>query len=279
MTNPKLTVKAPRGMAFRLMGALWVEQQKARRSKALWLTALGFFLVVLISGLFMFILKDPEQARRIGIVGAKAQIFGSSADWPSFFNLVLIMMSVAGLVIFGFIFVWVFGREFGDKTVYDILSLPTSRVTIVMAKIITAICWSVALIMMVFVLMLIIGPTLQLPGWSSSTVWHGLARLLGTGSLTALLCISFGLVASVARGYLPAVGSIFLALILGQVIAHLGYGQYFPWNIPMMYSGAAEALTGQTAAPLGQVSYIVVYVVSLISAILAGVWWRYADQT
>jgi ABC-2 type transport system permease protein len=271
--------KTPDNILGEITAALWVESQKARRSKTLWITALGFFMVVLVSGFFMFILKDPEQARRLGLVGAKAQIFGGSADWPSFFNLVLLMISVGGLVIFGFIFIWVFGREFGDKTVYDMLSLPTSRVTIVIAKIITAAYWSVALILLVFVLVLAIGAILELPEWSAATTLNGLERMVVTGLLTALLCIPFALVASVARGYLPAVGCIFLVLLLGQVISQLGYGQYFPWTIPMLYSGAAEALTGKVAAPVGLVSYILVGLVCAVSLVVTGAWWRYADQT
>ncbi|MCX6006197.1 MAG: ABC transporter permease, partial [Chloroflexi bacterium] len=248
-------------------------------SKIIWITAVGFFLVVLISGFFMFILKDPEQAHRLGLIGAKAQIFGGSADWPSFFNLVLLIMSVGGLIIFGLIFVWVFGREFGDRTIYDLLSLPMSRVTIVMAKLITAAYWSMALILLVFILMLGIGAILQLPGWSVATVVNGLESMMVTGILTVLLCIPFALVACVTRGYLPAVGCIFLVLILVQVISQLGYGQYFPWTIPLFYSGAAEALTGKAAIPLGFISYLLVGLVSVLSLIITCAWWQYADQT
>lgn len=270
--------KAPVNIICEMVPALWVELQKIRHSKTLWITALAFSLATFIGGLFMFILKDPERARSLGLVGAKAQIFGGSADWPSFFNLVVLLVSVGGLIIFGFIFVWIFGREFNDKTVYDMLSLPTSRITIVIAKIITAAYWSVTLILLVFVLTLGVGAALQLPGWSAATILNGLKLLFGTGCLTILLCIPFALVASVARGYLPAVACIFLALILGQVISQLGYGQYFPWTIPMLYSGAAEALTGKTAAPLGIYSYFLVGIVSIASLIFTGIWWQYADQ-
>jgi ABC-2 type transport system permease protein len=263
----------------RLFPALRVEYLKVRRSKTLWLTVLAFVLATGIGGLFMFILKDPERARQLGIIGAKAQIFGDTADWPSFFNLMLLLVSIGGLIIFGFIFVWIFGREYSDKTYYDLLSLPISRMTIVIAKIITAAYWSMLLILLVFVLMLGLGAILQLPGWSSAVTMHGLALLLGTGALTVLICIPFALMASVTRGYLPAVGGIFLVLVLGQIINQIGYGQYFPWNIPMMYSGAAQALSGKTAAPLGFISYLLVILVGIISIIVTGAWWRYADQT
>jgi ABC-2 type transport system permease protein len=275
----KTIEKTPCNIFAEIVPSLWVELQKARRSKTLWITALAFSLATFIGGLFMFILKDPERARRLGLVGAKAQIFGGTADWPSFFNLMLLLTSIGGLIILGFIFIWVFGREFSDKTVYDMLSLPTSRITIVMAKIITAAYWSVALILLAFFLMLSIGAVLQLPGWSATTTLNGLQLLLGTGALTMFLCIPFSLVASVTRGYLPAVGCIFLVLILGQVINELGYGQYFPWTVPTLYSDAAAALTGKAASPLGPVSYIVVGLVGVLSLAFMGAWWRYADQT
>jgi ABC-2 type transport system permease protein len=265
----------PRGM----VQSLHAEFRKVRRSKILWITALALSLVTLISGLFMFIMQDPERARRFGLVGAKAQIFGGSADWPSFFNLVILMLSVGGLIIFGLIFVWIFGREFSDKTVYDFLSLPTPRVTIVIAKLITAAYWSIALVIAVFILMLGIGGILQLPGWSAASALHGLRLLLWTGLLTVLLSVPFALVASVTRGYLPAVGCIFLALVLGQVVSQLGYGPYFPWTVPMLFSGAAEALSGKVAAPLGPISFILVTLVGVLSLVVTGAWWRYADQT
>jgi ABC-2 type transport system permease protein len=262
-----------------IVPALWAEFQKVRRSKMLWITALAFLLVTLVSGLFMFILQDPERARRFGLVGAKAQIFGGAADWPSLFNLTLILLSVGGLIIFGFIFIWIFSREFADKTVYDMLSLPISRVTIVMAKLITAVYWSMALVLMVFILTLGVGAILQLPGWSVAAVLNGLRLVLITGLLTIVLSFTFSLVGSITRSYLPAVGCLFLALILGQIISQLGYGEYFPWSIPMYFGGAAEALTGKTATPLGLASYIIVAIVSILSLVIMGVWWQNADHT
>jgi ABC-2 type transport system permease protein len=262
-----------------IQAALWVEFKKALRSRTFWITALAVVWLVLISGLFTYILKDPEQARRLGLLGAKAQFFGGTADWPSFFNLILVLLSVGCLIIFGFIFVWIFGREFSDKTVYDLLSLPVSRSSIVTAKLITAACWSLALTVLVFFLALGIGSLLQLPGWSAAVVWHGLGLLLATGCLTVVLCLPFSLVASVTRGYLPALGCIFAVIILSQVFTQLGNGQFFPWTVPMLFSGAAEALSGKAAEPLGAVSYILVGVVAAVSIVVTAFWWRNADQT
>jgi ABC-2 type transport system permease protein len=262
-----------------LKPALWAEFKKALRSRTLWITALGAAALIVIGGLFMFILKDPEQARRLGLLGAKAQFLGGKADWPSFFNLVLTLSSVGYLIIFGFIFTWIFGREFSDKTVFDMLALPVPRSAIVTSKVITAACWSLALTLLMFVLILVIGPVIQLPGWSAAEVWRGFGLMAATGCLTIALCLPFSLLASCTRGYLPAVGAIFVVMILMQVVTQLGNGQYFPWTVPMLFSGAAEALSGKSAEPVGAISYILVGLVAVISFAATLAWWRYADQT
>jgi ABC-2 type transport system permease protein len=70
--------------AFR--AALWAEALKARRSLVPWLAGLGFCLAPLAGGLFMWILKDPERARSMGIISVKAQIAAGVADWPTMFG-------------------------------------------------------------------------------------------------------------------------------------------------------------------------------------------------
>jgi ABC-2 type transport system permease protein len=267
------------GFFTELTPALQVEYKKSLRSRTLWLTALGFVLLTAIGGLFMYILKDPEQARRLGLLGAKAQFLGGIADWSNYFNLMLTMLSVGGLIIFGFVFTWVFGREFSDKTVYDWLALPVSRSAIVTAKMITAVYWSAALTVLTLVLMLALGAWVQLPGWSAGVMWHGLGLMAATSGLTAVLCLPFSMVASLTRGYLPAIGAIFTVMILSQVITQLGNGQYFPWTIPMLFSGAAEELSGKTAEPLEAISYFLVAAVAIICAAITFWWWRNADQT
>jgi ABC-2 type transport system permease protein len=271
--NTATQTTQPTGPA--ISAALWVEIQKVRHSKTLWISALGFILLALVSGLFMFILKNPELAHRLGLMAAKAQLLGGSADWPSFINQLLLMMSVGSLIIFGFIFVWIFGREFGDKTYFDLLSLPVSRPTIVLAKLLTGAVWCLTLLILVYAVALGLGAGLQLPGWSVSVAVNGLEHLLVSGGLTILLVIPFSLIACITRGYLPAIGGLFLVLILAQVFNTLGYALFFPWAIPALYSGMA----GGTAASPNLVSYVLVILVGLISALATGLWWQYADQT
>src|SRR5512147_349736 len=99
------------------LAALWVETLKTRRSKVPFFTAIGFFILPLVGGLFMIILKDPEAAKSMGLISTKAQITAGTADWPAFFNLLTQATAIGGAVLFSIVTAWIFGREFSDHTV------------------------------------------------------------------------------------------------------------------------------------------------------------------
>ncbi len=82
----------------------------------------------------MVILKDPEMARSLGLLGSKAALTAGSADWPTFLSLLGQAVAVGGAVLFAFLTAWVFGREFADRTLRNVLASPTSRRNIVLAK-------------------------------------------------------------------------------------------------------------------------------------------------
>ena len=125
--------------------AFWAEMLKARRSMIVLLTALGVAMLPLAGGLFMIILKDPEAARNMGLISAKAQIMAGTADWPAYFGILLQGTAVAGAVIFALITSWVFGSEFSNRTNTQLLALPTPRHVIVVAKFALLALWIIAL--------------------------------------------------------------------------------------------------------------------------------------
>ncbi len=67
-----------------LFQSIWVEFLKARRSKMPLFTALGFAMVPFGGGFFMIVLKDPELARRVGLISDKARLTMGAADWPTY---------------------------------------------------------------------------------------------------------------------------------------------------------------------------------------------------
>ena len=258
-----------------LAAALWAESLKARRSRMPWLTALGISLAPLMGGLFMVVLKDPEWARRFGLISTKAQITAGSADWPTYLGLLTQAVAVGGLIIFGLVAIWVFGREYGDRTVTDLLALPTSREAIVLAKFIVIASWAATLTMLVYALGLGIGAAIGLPGWSTDLAQASAGRIAVMAGLTVLLVAPFAWAASAGRGYLPPIGAMFLAIFLSQVIAALGWGAYFPWSVPALASGVA----GPESQRVGVSGYLLVVLTGMAGIAGTLAWWRLADHT
>jgi ABC-2 type transport system permease protein len=255
--------------------ALWAEALKARRSKVPWLTALGFSLAPLVGGLFMIILKDPERARSMGLISAKAQLAAGVADWPTLLSLLAQATAVGGGLLFTLATTWVFGREFSDHTAKELLALPTPRAAIISAKFVVVGMWAAGLTALVLVLGLIVGAAVGLPGWSTALLWRAAGDLIVTAGLTLALMTPVALLASAGRGYLPPLGWAFLTVFLAQILAAIGWGAWFPWSVPALFSEIA----GPRTAQIGLQSYVVVGVT--FAAGLAGTfaWWHSADQT
>ena len=255
--------------------ALWAEGLKARRSKVPLLSAIGFSLAPLVGGLFMIILKDPERARSMGLLGAKAQLTAGVADWPAYFDLLAQAVAVGGALLFAVLTIWIFGREFVDHTVKELLALPTARAAIVGAKfVIIALC-GLGLTLYIFGLGLIVATLVDIPGWSLQLVGQAFIGVLGSAALSLALMPFVALFASSGRGYLPPFGWTLLTLFLANIIAYTGWGDWFPWAIPALFSGAA----GPRSEQLGLHSYLLVAVALAIGTACTFVWWQRADQS
>ncbi len=171
--------------------------------------------------------------------------------------------------------IWVFGREFSDHTVKELLALPTSREAIVTAKFIVVAAWTLFLILLGFGLGLLVGNLVVIPGWSTELLRTASVDIIGSGVLTIMLLPFVALIASLGRGYMASFGWVILTVFLAQIAAIIGWGDWFPWSVPALFSGAA----GPRAELMGIHSYVIVLIASIIGLVATFYWWRSADQT
>jgi ABC-2 type transport system permease protein len=258
-----------------LLSSLWVEALKLRRSKVPLLAAMGLSAAPFVGGLFMIILKDPEAARSMGLISTKAQIAAGTADWSAFFGLLAQAIAIGGAIVFAILTAWVFGREFSDRTAKELLALPTSRAAIVTAKFILIGAWTIVISLFIFGLGLIVGRLVVIPGWSQELLRSAFVDFMGSAILTMALLPFVALLASVGRGYLPAFGWAVLTIVLAQIAAATGWGDWFPWSVPALFSGVAGPRTGL----MGNHSYVIVILASIIGLAATLYWWRSADHT
>jgi len=255
--------------------ALWAEALKLRRSKVPLFAALGLSVIPFVAGLFMIILKDPEAARSMGLISTKAQLTAGVADWPAFFGMLAQAIAIGGAIVFAILTAWVFGREFSDRTAKELLALPTSRAAIIAAKFVLIAAWMIAVSLFIFGLGMIVGNMVVIPGWSQELFQSAFVNFVGSAILTIALTPFVALLASIGRGYMPAFGWAILTIVLAQIAAATGWGDWFPWSVPALFSGA----TGPRAELMGGHSYLIVIVASIIGLAATLYWWRSADQT
>jgi ABC-2 type transport system permease protein len=257
-----------------LRAALWAETLKARCARMPAVTLVGFALAPLMGALFIKILLDPAWATRFGALTTKAQFSAAHGDWPTYFGLLSQALAVGGFIIFSLVVIWLFGREYSDRTAKDLLALPTPRATIVAAKLCLAALWCAALTFWIYLLGLALGALIGLPGWTTVTWLQATATYALTGCVTLALSLPLGWAASAGRGYLPAIGVMVLLVFLAQVLSVLGLGPWFPWAAPALLSGAA----GPEAQRLGVGTYLLVSAAAVGGIVGLIAWWRAADQ-
>ncbi len=258
-----------------IKAALWVEFLKVRKSRMLWITIAFFAFVALMMGLLMLIAIHPEYAGKSAIFSSKAT-FVKRTDWTGFFGLLLQIILTLGIIGYGVVTGWIFGREFSDRVINDILALPVSRITIVTAKFIVVGIWCILLMLTIYFVGLVIGIAISLPGWNAPVIIHWSWIYMRSGLLTILSGSPVGLVASYGRGYLLAIAYVLLTLITTQFVflGVPGLAPYFPWAIPALSSG----LAGPGLPHAGILCYSILLLTCLAGFYGTAAWWKYADH-
>lgn len=232
-----------------LLVASNIEIYKLRRSFVLWGTLL---FVLFITTLF---LRQP--------------------DWSSFFEqVVFLYASVFGLIGFGFITSWTFGREYSERTLKDLLILPVSRAKIVIAKYIAIVFWCFIIMLISFAYAIIIGFIYGLPGFSFITVQHYFFLIFIIGVLHLFINAPLALIACISRGYLAPIGFAFTTIMLALVFGSTSIGAYLPWSIPAFYFQESKS----AFFPLANISYFIVFIIGLLGFIGTITWLRNKEQ-
>jgi ABC-2 type transport system permease protein len=225
--------------------------------------------------LMFFVQKHPEIAAKLGMIGTKATLlrFGKP-DWSSYLGFLTQGMAGVGLIGFGFVTSWVFGREYADRTIKDILALPVLRSFIVLSKFIVVVIWCILLLVGFWIFGLICGKIIDLDGWTDDLIIQLTIIYLKTTLFTISLCTLVAFLASYSRGYLLPMGFVILTMIMASFTGLVGLGPYFPWAIPGLIS--VPAGTEELQLTIG--SYLILVFTSIIGFTGTIAWWRFADQ-
>ncbi len=230
------------------INVLYTEFLKLRRTKVTWLSLVAFALGPLGIALLMWIVKDPDRAAGLGLLGTKANLAGIEATWPAYAAVLIQVVGTAGLLILAFIVAYLFGREYSDGTAKNLLALPVKRHWFVLTKFVVAAVWWMALSAVVLAEGLVIGFALGLPDFSAGLARSTIGRALLAAGLAYLLAPVVAWIATLSRGYLAPLGFALGMLLLGNLFSRTGWAGWFPWSIVPAFVGSL----GSSGDPRGR---------------------------
>lgn len=246
--------------------AIRVEWWKVRRSRVtLVATALMAVLLPAMGIGFYWVAVNGGN----GAIAEKAEAFLIGSGWEGYLSLVAQIAAVALLLGTGVVVSWVFGREHVDRTFPSLFARVVSLRTVAGAKYAVMAIWVTSLAVLVCLVTLLFGVLGSLGQFEPAMMIPGTMRLFFVAWGAGILGLTLGLVASVGRGYLPAIGALIIVIAASQVAVLFGTGGWFPYAVPGLL-----AVTGAEGIPeLTPIQLSLVPAAALVAGWLTVVWW------
>jgi ABC-2 type transport system permease protein len=247
---------------------LEVEYLKCRRAPVMWVVSavIGVAVPLLATAAILAVRSDAS-----GTFAIKAASFVHGTEWPDLYSVASQVLSVAGLLAFGIMWSWCFGREFAEGTVVSLFALPISRQNIATAKLVVLGLWGALICVATIVVVVALGFVIGLGARSDAMDFWRPALV---GLLTVLNALPLAWVASVRRGYLAAFGALLGVVVTTQLAVAAGAGAWIPFATPSLWAGMGgdAAADSVTAAQL-----LLPVAVGLLGAVATRSWWHRAQ--
>ncbi|MFL6151365.1 MAG: ABC transporter permease [Ornithinibacter sp.] len=170
---------------------------------------------------------DPQLVAKLGP--------DASRDWPGLVNTAAQISGAGGLLAFGVVAAWLFGREFSDGTITGLFALPVGRGTIAAAKLAVYAAWGAVVSAAVVAAVVLLGLVLGF-GAPDAAAWAGLGRLLALGVLSAGVAVPTAWVATITRSLLGGVSVAIGLVVVAQVGVLAGWGGWLPLAAPALWA-------------------------------------------
>jgi len=217
--------------------AVEVEARKLAASRVP--LSIGVLLVLGVAALCAAVLYavdtgSPDVVAKLGPVAGRG-------GWAGLLGSAIQIVSAGGLVAFGVMLSWSFGREFAEGTVTGLFALPVRREAIALAKLVTYVVWAVAVSAALVLVLLATGLALGY-GLPAAEDAAALGRLAVLTVLTAFVAVPAALAATLWRGLLPGIALTVALVASAQVLVLGGAGAWYPIAAPALWGMAPDAV-------------------------------------
>lgn len=159
-------------------------------------------------------------------------------SWIEFFGLGPMAMGTwYGILLFGLITAFLFGREYAEGVAPTVLTVPMRREHLVFAKLIVLAVWIVALAVVAVAVQAAWATLLGLDGFAWAPFWTSVGEMFTVALLIFLTLPLVALLAVAGKGvFAPMIFSAF-GFSAGMIGGIAGWGGWLPWAMPTAVAG------------------------------------------
>ncbi|MDZ4180430.1 MAG: ABC transporter permease [Coriobacteriia bacterium] len=256
-----------------MMRALLAEIVKLRRSNYTLIALAVVTIAPALASVIVASLLDPNQAESLGLTPEAAAQIGEPG-WPLIFTSVADLVGTGlGTIMFSIMAASLFVREHQSGTMKMMLTVPVTRASIVVAKLVALAGW------IGLILVYLIGASLVagiLGGLDAPLPAEMLSGILLLIRVTVLIYLSLGVVcflASLGKGYLLPMGFAGAMLAIAVIFANNPAAAYVPWVMPAI---EATSSTGDVG-PLSAIHWVIAVAVFVASGVATWIRLRFSD--
>ncbi|MBG9774580.1 ABC transporter permease [Brevibacillus laterosporus] len=209
----------------------------------------------------------------IGFLNMKMKTPDVSVQFhAAFYNTNLYTLLLIGTLLYGVITAYLFNREYVEDTLKNLLTIPVSRASFFVSKLVLLLVWILLLTIMVWGLTLILGLIGQFEGLSSTLLIQSFTQYIIGGFLLFLLSTPTMLVTFLFKNYVPTI--IFTAMITmtNVALANSEYRVLFPYSAVQVI-----ATNGFVPEYAPVYSYLSILITSIVGFIVTTIYFNKAD--
>jgi len=183
--------------------------------------------------------------------------FGEFFSETNFYVLMLI-----GVMLYGVITAYLFNREYVENTLKNILTIPVSKTSLIISKVILLFIWIMWLTIAAWALTLVFGLIGNFEDLTTVVLMKALKEYLIGGTLLFLLSTPTILITLLFKDYVPTIVFTIAITMVNVLISNSKYSGLYPWS-------ATLAVATKTFRPEYDpiYSYISIFAVSIIGFI------------